>query len=242
MSHRGIIHPDSGTLLRDIERNGMAARRIAIIGAGGHGAVVASTLIAAGHPVGGFFDDTSTTWGTQILGIPVIGPIEQLIPSAWSHGVIAVGDNAARKRLARQIDLEWMTVIHPFSWVHPEVSPGRGTVICAGAVVQPGARIGSHVIINTRSSVDHHAAVGDYAHLAVAHIAGGASIEEGVFMALGSILLPRIRVGAWATVGAGAVVLKDVAPHTTVVGIPARPLVPPASAGKLQQAVRVPSA
>ena len=112
----------------------------------------------------------------------------------------------------------------------PGSALGRGDAVCAGAVVQPGARIGRHVIVDTRASVDHHGRVGDYAHLAVAHLAGGASVGEGVFMALGSIVLPKIHVGDWATVGAGAVVTKDVVPGVTVVGIPAKPLVRPPAA------------
>lgn len=204
----------------------MAVRRIAIIGAGGHATVVASTLIAAGHEIAGFYDDAPSSWGSGVLGIPVIGPISELSAATCSHAIIGIGGNEARKRFAEQLDIEWMTVIHPFAWVHPEVRLGGGTIICAGAIVQPGARIGSHVIINTRASVDHHCRVGDYAHIAMAHLGGGVSIDDGVFMGLGSCVLPSIHVGAWATVGAGAVVTKDVAPKTTVVGIPARLLAP----------------
>lgn len=203
----------------------MGGRAVAVIGAGGHASVVASTLIAAGHEVTGFYDDAPSSWGTSILGIPVKGPISQL--SAGSCAVLGIGSNAVRRTLAGRIDAEWMTVVHPFAWVHPEVSLGEGTVVCAGAVIQPGACIGRHVIINTRASVDHHGRVGDFAHLAVAHLAGGASVGQGVFMALGSILLPKLHVGDWAIVGAGAIVMKDVAPGTTVVGIPAKPLVRP---------------
>lgn len=202
-------------------------RRVAILGAGGHAVMVASTLIAAGHEVAGFYDDDQETWGRTILGIPVLGPIREYSASNGSHAILGIGDNRTRKRLAEQLQFEWMSVVHPFSWVHPGVTPGPGTIICAGAVVQPGARIGSHVIINTRGSVDHHCRVGDYAHLAVAHMGGGASIDEGVFLGLGSTVLPAIHVGAWSTVGAGAVVTKDVAPDTTVVGIPAHPLTRP---------------
>jgi len=203
----------------------MTTQSIAIIGAGGHAAVVAGTLLAAGHRVAGFFDDEPSSWGTRILDLPVLGPLRQIPDSGFTHGVIAIGTNRTRKSLAEKLRLEWITAVHPFSWVHPEATLGPGTIVCAGSVIQPGARIGSHVIINTRSSVDHHARVGDYAHLAVAHLAGGASIGEGVFMALGSIVLPKIHVGAWATVGAGALVTKEVAPETTVVGIPAHPLI-----------------
>ena len=205
----------------------MGIRRIGVIGASGHATVVASTLIEAGHEVVCFYDDQPRLWGTQILGIPVIGPVSELTAQTCSHAIIGIGNNETRKRIAERVDVEWMTVVHPFAWVHRDAQLGAGTIVCAGSVVQPGAKIGAHVILNTRSSVDHHCVVGDFAHIAVAHLGGGASIDEGVFMALGSVVLPGIRVGAWATVGAGAVVTKDVVPCTTVVGIPARPLCRP---------------
>ena len=96
-------------------------------------------------------------------------------------------------------------------------------MVCAGAVVQPGARIGC-TSSSIPASIGHDCRVGDYAHVAVAHLGGGASIAEGVFMGLGSVVLPSVHVGAWATVGAGAVVTRNVDPETTVIGIPARPL------------------
>jgi len=202
----------------------MSGRGIAVIGAGGHALVVASTLIAAGEEVTGFFDDSPAIWGNTILGIPVLGGIRLLAGRGFARAILGIGDNRLRKKLAEEIKVEWVTAVHPFAWVHPDVSLGPGTIVCAGVVVQPGAQIGSHVILNTRSSVDHHARVGDYSHLAVAHLAGGASVGEGVFMAVGSSALPKIHVGAWATVGAGAVVTKPVEPGITVVGVPARPL------------------
>lgn len=202
----------------------MVKHRVAVIGAGGHGVVVASTLQAAGHEVVGFYADVPSIWGTRVLDIPVIGPISELSSAHCSHAIIGIGENLARKQIAEAIDIEWMTVVHPFAWVHPDVSLGAGTIVCAGAIVQPEAEVGSHVILNTKASVDHHCRVGNYAHIAVAHLAGRASIDEGVFMALSSTVLPKLHVGAWATVGAGAVVTKNVAPHTTVVGVPARVL------------------
>ena len=98
--------------------------------------------------------------------------------------------------------------------------------MCAGAVVQPGAAIGAHVILNTKASVDHHCRVGNYVHIAVAHLGGGAAAADGAFLALGSTVLPGVVVGAWATVGAGALVRKNVRPGTTVVGVPAREIAP----------------
>lgn len=197
--------------------------KVAIIGCGGHASVVASTLISVGHEVVGFYDDDEQKWGDRIFDRPVIGAIDTLGDSQnFDHAIIAIGNNEVRKQIAERLSLNWITVVHPFAWVHPEVTLGAGTIVCAGAIVQPGAKVGSHVIVNTKASIDHHCQVGDYVHMAVSHLAGGASLGEGVFMALGSIVLPRIHVGSWATVGAGALVTKDIAPGVTVVGSPAR--------------------
>jgi sugar O-acyltransferase (sialic acid O-acetyltransferase NeuD family) len=202
----------------------MTIKRIAVIGAGGHATVVASTIIASGNEVVGFYADDPPSWGSTILDIPVLGPISEVSSSHCSHAIIAIGSNEARKRIAAEIDIDWITVVHPFTSVHPGVPIGKGTVICAGAIIQPGSQIGSHVIINTKASIDHHCKVGDYAHVATAHMAGGSSIDEGVFLGLCSAVLPKMHVGAWATVGAAAIVRRKVLPNMTVVGDPARPI------------------
>ncbi len=200
----------------------MQQKEVAVIGAGGHAKVVASTLLAAGHRVSGFYDDDSEKWGKYILEIPVIGPIEDLKKAKYSPAIIGLGDNKTRKKLAIELDLDWITVIHPFSWVHPDARLGSGTVVCAGAIVQAGAKIGSHVILNTKASVDHDCYVGDYVHIAVAHLAGGASADEGSFLSLGSTVLPNLHVGAWSHLGAGSVATKNIPPGSTAVGNPAR--------------------
>jgi sugar O-acyltransferase (sialic acid O-acetyltransferase NeuD family) len=201
----------------------MSEKRIVVIGAGGHAKVVASTIIAAGSEVVGFFVSEPPQIATSIFGIPVRG-MNELDSKDCPNAIIGIGQNDVRKKLSQELPFNWISVVHPFSWVHPDVQIGAGTIICAGSIVQPGAKIGSHVIINTKSSVDHDTIVGNFSHISVAHLAGGASIEEGVFLALNSVVLPYLQVGAWATVGAGAVVTKNVEPNTTVVGIPARAL------------------
>jgi len=130
----------------------MTHSKVAVIGAGGHARVVASTLLAAGHHVSGFYDDDAETWGRYIFDIPVVGPIKELKADDCSHAILGIGSNHIRKRLAEELDLNWITVVHPFAWVHPEAIIGPGTVVCAGAIVQPYAHIGAHVILNTKAS------------------------------------------------------------------------------------------
>jgi sugar O-acyltransferase (sialic acid O-acetyltransferase NeuD family) len=183
--------------------------------------VVAGALVAAGADVAGYYDDDPWTWGRKVGGSRVLGPIDQLSRGATRRAVVAIGDNRIRKEIVASLDLDWVTVVHPFSWVDPSVSLGPGTVVAAGTVVQPGAVIGAHVILNAGALVNHDAVVGDYAHISAAHLGAEASTGQGALLAVGSTVVARVHVGAWATVGAGAVALRDVEPDVTVVGVPA---------------------
>ncbi len=200
------------------------SRSVVVIGAGGHARVVIATLQAAGHTVQAVYDDNPAVWGTEILGVRVHGTTDLLAASESVEAVIAIGDNAARLRIARRLqNLKWLTVVHPHAWVHSSVQMGAGTVVFAGAVIQPEARIGEHVIINTGATVDHECTVQDFAHIAPgAHLAGRVIVEEGAFIGMGSNVIQTLRVGAWTTVGAGAVVIRDLPAYVTAVGVPAR--------------------
>jgi sugar O-acyltransferase (sialic acid O-acetyltransferase NeuD family) len=203
---------------------------VAVIGGGGHAKVVISTLQAAGYPVAGVFDDSPEKWGSELLGCPVRGPIDALAGSGCPAAVIAIGSNEVRKQIAgRFLEIEWATVVHPgatvHSSVHSSVQLGPGTVVFAGAVIQPDSVLGAHVIVNTGATVDHDCAVGDYVHLAPgSHLAGSVRIGEGAFLGIGSAVTPGRQVGEWTIVGAGAVVVRDLPDNITAVGVPARPM------------------
>jgi sugar O-acyltransferase (sialic acid O-acetyltransferase NeuD family) len=199
----------------------MAGDPVAVIGAGGHGRVVAGALAASGTAVAGFYDDDPELWGREIGDSIVLGPILDLSRGRSRRAVVAIGDNRIRKRIAETFDVDWVTVVHPYSWVDTSVDLGPGTVVAAGTVVQPGAVVGAHVILNAGALVNHDAVVGDYAHISAAHLGAEASAGEGALLAVGSTVVARVHVGAWATVGAGAVALRDVEPEISVVGIPA---------------------
>lgn len=201
----------------------MDGTRFIVVGAGGHAKVVIATIEAAGGEVVRVLDDDSALDGSRVLGHRVEGPVtDRLIPVGVSV-VLGIGSNRARMAVANRLTATFGTVVHPSAVVHESVLIGAGSVIFAGAVIQPGVQIGRHVIVNTCASVDHDCVLGDFVHAAPGvHLAGDVQLHEGAFMGIGSCAIPGARVGAWATVGAGGVVLGEVTPGATATGMPAR--------------------
>jgi sugar O-acyltransferase (sialic acid O-acetyltransferase NeuD family) len=206
--------------------------KVLIVGAGGHGQVVADILLArvkSGdldvQPIG-FLDDDPALLARTFLGLPVLGRIAQASSIPHDAVVVAIGDNLTRQTISLQLESQgkrFAAAVHPSAVVGSDVEIGAGTMVCAGAVVNPGARVGRGVILNTACSVDHHNYVGDYAHIAPgARLGGDVCIGQGALIGLGAGVLPGRQVGTWATVGAGAIVTRDVPDRTTVVGAPAR--------------------
>jgi sugar O-acyltransferase (sialic acid O-acetyltransferase NeuD family) len=197
---------------------------VVVFGAGGHAKVVVSTLQQSGCHVEKIYDDDPATMGRTVSDVNVAGPTSEATSNLPT--VIAIGDNAARERLASQQSArQWVTAIHPSAQVHPSARIGSGTVILAGAVIQADAIIGAHAIINTGATVDHDCVVEDFAHIGPgAHLAGGVRIGRGAFLGVGSAVVPGVRIGEWSTVGAGGVATSDLADHIIAVGVPAKPI------------------
>ena len=205
---------------------------LVVIGGGGHAKVVISTLRAAGYDPIAVFDDDRTRRGGEVSGLPILGPLSLLDPTDYDGAVIAIGSNTVRRKIAEQVKLRWVSVVHPAAWVDPSVTLGQGTVVFAGAIVQPGTALGDHVIVNTGATVDHDCIVGNFAHIAPgSHIAGDVHFGEGVLLGVGSSVIPGRRIGSWAIVGAGSVVIRDIPDNTLVVGVPASPRIKVFKAG-----------
>lgn len=199
-----------------------------ILGAGGHGKVVADILQCCATRVVGFLDDDPALWGTRQFGLPVLGPIEN---HAWNHQsnglIIGVGSIEARKQIVRRLGPRaeplWRNAIHPRAVVARSARLGVGVTVAAGAVVNPDVVLGDHVIVNTGAGVDHDCIVAAFAHVGPGvYLAGGVHIGREVLVGIGATVIPGRHVGDGAVVGAGAVVTRDVPDNATVVGVPAQ--------------------
>ena len=197
---------------------------IYLIGAGGHAKVILALLEALGRKCLGIYDDNEQRYGTTLLGVPVIGTVREIPDRCDISAVIAIGDNATRKRIAEIFrNICWATLIHPHSWVHGSVKIDKGSVVFAGAVVQPDTRIGKHSIVNTSASVDHDCQIGDFCHIAPGcHLAGGVHINNLTFIGVGAVVIPKISIASNTVVGAGASVVNDLAYSGTYIGVPAK--------------------
>jgi sugar O-acyltransferase (sialic acid O-acetyltransferase NeuD family) len=206
--------------------------KVLIIGAGGHGQVVADILLArlkAGHlelePIG-FLDDDLALHGRSFLGLPALGNVPQISSFAHDAVVVAIGDNRTRQKISQRLQSQGeqlVTAVHPSAVVGSDVEIGEGTMVCAGVVVNPGTHLGQGVILNTGCTVDHHNQIGDYVHVAPgAHLGGDVRVGEGALVGIGASLIPGRTIGAWSVLGAGSVVIEDIPAHVTAAGVPAR--------------------
>ena len=208
--------------------------RIVIVGAGGHGEVVADIIrtrakvTEAPLEIVAFLDDSPTRHGLMVAGTLVRGGLESAGTLSADAFVVAIGTNDARARTSSQLCAAGYTLIsavHPAACIGGNVEIGAGTMVSAGAIVVTGSRVGRGVILNTGCSVDHHTTIGDFVHIAPgARLGGEVTVGERAMVGIGAVVLPRVRLGAGCTVGAGAVVIADVPEGTTVAGVPAREL------------------
>lgn len=189
--------------------------KLTIVGASGHGKVVADIARLNGYDAVEFLDDDPNLYTCG--SYPVVGTTDRAVDG---DVFVAVGNSAIRERLSKNRNL--ITLIHPSAVVAEGVEIGEGTVVMAGAVINSGAKIGRGVIVNTSSSIDHDCVVDDYSHVAVgAHLCGTVKVGKKTWVGAGATVINNVNICGGCMIGAGAVVIKDIEEPGTYVGVPA---------------------
>lgn len=195
--------------------------RLIIVGASGHGKVVADIAKKCGYSDIVFLDDDETI--KECFGYSVIGPVTML-DKIEGDVIVSIGNASIRKRIMEQYsEKNYPVLIHPNAVIADNVCIGAGTVIMAGAVVNPDAKVGKGCILNTCSSIDHDCIIEDYVHVSVgAHLGGTVLVGEATWIGAGATISNNIDICSKCMIGAGSVVIRNISDSGTYIGVPAK--------------------
>jgi sugar O-acyltransferase (sialic acid O-acetyltransferase NeuD family) len=200
--------------------------KLIIIGASGHGKVVADIAIKMNKWQRiEFLDDDESI--KICMGLAIIGKTsDAFMYRTEADFFVAIGDNSTREKVQEKLETEGfsiVTLVHPSAIIGVDVEIKTGTVVMAGVVINSSSSIGKGCIINTNCSIDHDNLIEDYVHISPgAHLAGTVSVGKGSWLGIGSVVSNNINICSSCMLGAGAVVIRDITETGTYVGIPAR--------------------
>lgn len=203
-------------------------KKLLIIGASGHGKVVADIAMKMNKwEVIEFMDDSPKA--NTVLGLNIVGNYQHINEYLTDYDFfVGIGNNKVRKSLLEQLEEKGVTIpilIHPSAVIGQDVDVKKGTVIMAGAVINPSTKIGKGCIINTGSTIDHDNRIGDYTHISPgANLAGSVNIEENSWIGVGGVVSNNVNITSNCTIGAGGVVIENLTKQGIYVGVPVRRL------------------
>ncbi|MBR5648281.1 acetyltransferase [Pseudobutyrivibrio sp.] len=199
--------------------------KLLIIGASGHGKVLADIALKNGYREISFIDDDTSI--TAVGEYAVIGTFENVFgfDSDEYDIIVGIGNAVVRARMQKRLEesnYNVVSLIHPNAVIAHDVKIGIGTAVMAGAVINSGSTIGRGCIINTSASVDHDNIIGDFVHISVAaHTAGTVTVGDNTWVGIGATVINNINITRDVMIGAGAVVVKDIIESGTYIGVPA---------------------
>lgn len=200
--------------------------KLLIIGASGHGKVVADIALTMGKWQNVHFLDDDKSIKSS-MGLEVIGTSDDVFTHIDEYEIfVGIGNNATRQKIHEMLETFGASIpvlIHPNAVIGSQVDIENGTVVMAGAIVNCCTKIGKGCIINTGSTIDHDNYIEDYVHISPAvHIAGTVKVGQGSWLGIGSIVSNNINITNGCIVGAGSVVVKDITNPGIYVGTPAK--------------------
>lgn len=204
--------------------------KLLIIGASGHGKVIADIAIKMKRwDTIEFLDDNESI--KDCLGCKVIGRTADALKYRNEADIfVAVGNNHTRQKIQEKLEAEGFNIpvlIHPSAIIGTDVQIEKGTVLMAGVVINSSSKIGRGCIINTGVTIDHDNNIEDFVHISPgANLAGTVRIGKNSWVGIGSVISNNISITNDCIIGAGAVVIRDITLPGTYVGVPARSINP----------------
>jgi len=200
--------------------------KLAIIGASGHGKVLAEIALLMqkwGEVV--FLDDSLT--GEIAPGLAVVGRSKQYLDYINDYDfAVGVGDNSTRMKIVMDLiekQASLPVLIHPSSIVASRVNIGPASVIGPGTIINCDSRIGKGVIVNTAATIDHDCFIDDYCHISPGvNLAGNVRVGTCSWVGIGSDVVQNISICSDVMIGAGSVVVHDVTVKGKYFGNPSR--------------------
>ena len=191
--------------------------KVYLYGASGHAKVVQDIARLAYIEIPCLIDDNPDI--NELAGLPVVHDADELSPI-----IVTIGDCQIRRKIVYKLGVrEYMTIVHPKAILANTVVLGQGTVVMAGAVLNPYVKVANHCIINTGASIDHDCIIHDFVHIAPHCIlCGEVEVEDGTWVGAGTTVIQGIHIGKNCFIGAGSVVVKDIPDGTLCYGNPCR--------------------
>lgn len=202
-------------------------RKLAIIGAGGHGRVIADCAAAMNtFDEIVFLDDSFPDRDTNLVWHIIAKSSDWQKYSNEYEFAIAIGDN--KLRLAIYLELVTSSaslpnLIHPSAVISPHSNLGQANVVFANSVINPAVKIANACIINTAATIDHDCQLEDAVHISPGvHLAGTVVVKKFSWFGVGSSSIQSITIAENTQIGAGATVIKSTKANGLYLGIPAK--------------------
>ncbi len=191
--------------------------KVYLYGASGHAKVVMDIARLACVEVPCLIDDNPHV--NELAGKPVVHSAEGLSPL-----IVTIGDCQIRRKIVAKLgNIKYLSLIHPSAVIADGISIGIGSVVMAGAILNPFVKVGNHCIINTLASLDHDVKINDFVHIAPrCTLCGEVEVGEGTWVGAGTTVIQGIHIGKDCFIGAGSVVIKDLPDSCLCYGNPAR--------------------
>lgn len=212
-------------------------KRLVVIGASNalrevKGIVAAINLVQPTYEIIGALDDSEELLGTEVAGVPVIGPlsIAVTLPSDLSF-VFAIGSQSTqlvRDQLFLKIGVNknrFPAIVHPKADIDPTAEIGHGCIVHSGACMGPESQLCDFAILAVNSALGPSSMVREFAMVtSLVLVLSRAVVGRMAFIGSMTCVLEDIQIGDFSRVGVGSIVTRNIPKNAIAMGNPARVL------------------